>query len=190
MDINESLEEEKHMRTLAHYLEKYHNDTGYNNKEVSDILKIDRSYYNKIRLQKASPLTNGIIILKKFAALTNENLFNFLYEIEETSPESKDKDKQWLEIVKKILLEGGPVLRRALIHKRLKNFINKNDQKSRITIIKIFTITALLLDISKSEEWIDIYLKTTLRLHEDLNLEKENDIKDLLSFVNFIKNKS
>ena len=50
--------------TLSQYLEKFHLATGYQNKEVAELLNMDKSYYNKIRLKKFSPISNSISILK------------------------------------------------------------------------------------------------------------------------------
>ncbi|WP_186646537.1 hypothetical protein [Fluviispira vulneris] len=189
LTINEKEEEAKHLRTLGHYLEKFHNSTGYSNKDVADILKLDRSYYNKIRLKKYSPLTASIINIKKFASLTNENIFNFLYQIEEIPSETKEKDNQWIDILKKTFLESGPILRRALIHKRIKNILNKDDKISKEKTTKIFTLTALLIDISESEDWLSIIYQFVLKIHEQMNLEKESDLKELIRFIEIIKNK-
>lgn len=187
-EINIKEEEEKHNKALSHYLEKFHNKTGYSNREVSDLLNMDRSYYNKIRLQKIAPLTSGIIMLKKFAYLNNESVFNFLYEIEGVSKDNKDKDNQWLEILKKLFVEGGPVLRRALIHKRIKNFLSENKENNKDKITKILTLLAILIDLSSSDEWLDLIYELCLKLHNNFNFEKEQDIKDLIKFVEIIKN--
>ncbi len=189
IDIDELQEEEKHIRTLSHYLEKYHNSTGFSNKKVSEILNIDRSYYNKIRLKQISPITNGIITLKKFASLTNEDLTNFIHEIEETQNEIKDKDNQWLNILKMVFLEAGPAIRRALIHKRLKNILINKDRKSYDKLVMIFTLTILTLDLSDSKEFFEALYDLILKFHDRLDLEKENDLKDLIQLVDIIKNR-
>ncbi len=188
-DFDELKEEEKHIRTLSHYLEKYHNNTGHSNKKVAEILNIDRSYYNKIRLKQVSPLTNGIVTLKKFASLTDEDLTNFLYEIEEIQPDNKDKDNQWISILKSVFIETGPIIRRALIHKRLKNLLSKNDRKTQDKMTIIFTLTILLIDIADSKELLEAYYQLVLKFHDKLNIEKENDLKDLIQFVDIIKNR-
>nr|BFD33499.1 hypothetical protein GTC16762_31180 [Pigmentibacter ruber] len=188
-EINIKEEEEKHTKALSHYLEKYHNKTGYSNREVSMILDIDRSYYNKIRLQKITPLTSGIIMLKKFAALTNESVFNFLYEMEGVPKEIKDKDNQWLDILKKLFVECGPILRRALIHKRIKSILNESKENNKEKITKIFTLVTILIDLAHFDEWLDLIYQLCLKLHTDLNLEKEPDLKDLIKFIEVIKNK-
>ncbi len=187
--INVSKEEEKYIRTLSHYLEKYHNNTGFSNKKVAEILNIDRSYYNKIRLKQISPLTNGIIALKKFASLTNEDLINFLYEIEEIQPNNKDNDIQWLNILKSVFIEAGPIIRRALIHKRLKILISKNDRKAQDKLITILTLTILLVDLADYKELLEAYYQLALKFHDKLILDKENDLKDLIQLIDIIKNR-
>ena len=77
-EVKLNKDEEKYIRTLSQYLEKFHLATGYQNKEVAELLNMDKSYYNKIRLKKFSPISNSISILKKFASLNDNDIIAFI----------------------------------------------------------------------------------------------------------------
>ena len=59
--------------------------------------------------------------------------------------------------------------------------------EAKMTII--FTLTILLIDIADSKELLEAYYQLVLKFHDKLNIEKENDLKDLIQFVDIIKNR-
>lgn len=178
-------EEIKHKKTLSHYLEKIHRSTGYHNKEVAEILDMDKSYYNKIRLQQISPLTNSIVILKKFASLNNMSVIDFIAQIEEIPSEIKEND--WVSTLRQVMTDMGPILRRSLIHQRLSTLVKSNHDYSE-TILKCFVSTVMLMDLHKNPKWLDTCVDMISKIHSNLNLEKNDDLINLLARVK-IKNK-
>ena len=121
IDHTLELEEEKHKETLNHYLEKIHDSTKYQNKDVAEILDLDKGTYSKIRQGQIAPLTNSIITLKKYAYLNDMNILDFIAHIEKIPVEIKDND--WLSSLSNIMLELGDIVRRELIHKRISEFL-------------------------------------------------------------------
>ncbi|KAB8031845.1 hypothetical protein [Fluviispira multicolorata] len=179
-EVKINTDEQKHIRTLSHYLEKIHTATGYQNKEVAELLGMDKSYYNKIRLKKFSPLTNSITTLRKFASLNNQSLIHFLAEIEEISLEAKDKE--WMIVAEKAFTDVGPILRRALLINRIKPIIDKDDEQIDI-LIKNFLLLCLIIDISKKEKWFKIVFELILKIYQNIDDEKDNDIRILIERI-------
>ncbi|KAB8039658.1 hypothetical protein GCL60_05195 [Silvanigrella paludirubra] len=181
-EVKPNKDEEKHIRTLSLYLEKFHLATGYQNKEVAELLNMDKSYYNKIRLKKFSPISNSISILKKFASLNDNDLIKFISEIEELNFENNSLNNQgydWEVILKKVFIDAGPILRKILIEDRLRKVIEKNDS-SIDSIIKSFILLCLIIDISKDEKWFNVILDFILNVHYNLEGVKDSEISHLI----------
>lgn len=173
-------EENKHKRTLSHFLEKFHASSGFQNKDVAEKLGLDKSYYSKVRLQQISPITNSIVTLKRFASLNNMSLINFISQIEEIPTSTKDKD--WLVVLEKIMTDLGPHLRRALIHNRL-NDILKNDKNYVENLLKCFLYTAIFIDLIKHSKWFDLCSDFILKIYNNIDINKSEDIKNIISRV-------
>ncbi len=188
-EVKLNKEEERHIRTLSLYLEKFHVVTGYQNKEVAELLNMDKSYYNKIRLKKFSPISNSISILKKFASLNNLSLIQFISEIEEIKLDNEFidmKEQEWQSIVNKAFSGVGPILRKILIHDRIR-IILENDEKYVESLLKNFVLLAIIIDISKNEKWFNLILDLILNIHHNLEVEKDYDIKLLIDRIKKIK---
>lgn len=178
-------DEERHIRTLSLYLEKFHLATGYQNKEVAELLNMDKSYYNKIRLKKFSPISNSISILKKFASLNNKNLIQFISEIEEIKLDNDHLDmsgQDWQFIIKKVFSDMGPVLRKILIHDRIKKIL-ENEEKYVDILLKNFVLLSVIIDISKDDKWFNVVLDLILNVYHNLEGKKDNDIRLLIERI-------
>ena len=179
-EVKLNKDEEKHIRTLSLYLEKFHLATGYQNKEVAELLNMDKSYYNKIRLKKFSPISNSISILKKFASLNDKDLIQFISEIEELNSESNSlSGNDWELVLKKVFIDAGPILRKILIEDRLKRIIENNDT-SADSLIKSFILLSLIIDISKNDKWFNVILDFISNVHYNLEGVKDNEISYLI----------
>ena len=181
-EVKLNKDEEKHIRTLSLYLEKFHLATGFQNKEVAELLNMDKSYYNKIRLKKFSPISNSISILKKFSSLNNKSLIQFIAEIEEIQLEKEYIDlnnQEWQYIIEKAFSDVGPVLRKILIHDRIKKILD-NDEKYVESLLKNFVLLSLIIDISKSDKWFNVILDLILNIHQNIEGEKDYEIKILI----------
>lgn len=182
-EVKLNKDEEKYIRTLSQYLEKFHLATGYQNKEVAELLNMDKSYYNKIRLKKFSPISNSISILKKFASLNDNDIIAFISEIEELNIDKNLyslEGNNWEFILKKIFTETGPLIRKILIHDRLKNLI-ESEKIDIEKIMKCFIILALVIDISKDEKWLNSIMDFVLNIHQNLEEIGNSDITEVLN---------
>ncbi|APJ03150.1 hypothetical protein [Silvanigrella aquatica] len=181
-EVKLNKDEEKHIRTLSQYLEKFHVATGFQNKEVAELLNMDKSYYNKIRLKKFSPISNSIAILKKFAFLNNQSLIKFISEIEEMKPHSdlqEIEEQEWEVIIKKAFADMGPVLRKVLVQERIKKILD-NDEKCIELLIKNFVLLSMIIDISENDKWFRVILDLILNIHKNLEGEIDLDLKMLI----------
>ncbi|MGY3803858.1 hypothetical protein ACWNT8_07350 [Pigmentibacter ruber] len=182
-EVKLNKDDEKYIRTLSQYLEKFHLTTGYQNKEVAELLNMDKSYYNKIRLKKFSPISNSISILKKFASLNDNDLISFISEIEELNIDKNFfslDGNDWEFTLKKVFLQCGPLIRKILIEDRLKPIIEENETSIE-KLIKCFIILSLVLDISKNEKWLNSIMEFVLNIHHNIEEEQINDINELLN---------
>ncbi len=180
-EIDEEKEEKKHKRTLSHYLNKYHNTTNSQNKDVAEKLGLDKSYYNKVRLEQIAPLTNSIIALKRFASLNNMNIIDFIAEIDEIPKNLKEED--WSIVIKQIMSDLGPILRRSLIHRRLSKILKKNKDFTD-SLLKCFLYTCMLIDLVKYENWFNLCANTISQIHNNLEIdENDSDLKHLIERV-------
>jgi transcriptional regulator with XRE-family HTH domain len=184
-EVKPNKDEEKHIRTLSLYLEKFHLATGYQNKEVAELLNMDKSYYNKIRLKKFSPISNSISILKKFASLNNISILQFICEIEEIKLESdlvNMKEQEWQFILNRAFIEVGPILRKILILDRVKKILD-SEEKYIESLLKNFVLLAVIIDISKDEKWFNLILDHILNIHHNLEVEKDQDIMIIIDRI-------
>lgn len=182
-EVKLNKDEEKYIRTLSQYLEKFHLATGYQNKEVAELLNMDKSYYNKIRLKKFSPISNSISILKKFASLNDNDLIAFISEIEELNIDKNMvflEENGWEFVLKKIFIEAGPLMRKILIQDRLKQFMESESIEIE-KLLKCFIILALVIDISKNERWLNSIMDFVLNIHHNLEEIKNDEINELLN---------
>ncbi|RDB36578.1 hypothetical protein [Spirobacillus cienkowskii] len=184
-EVKQNKDEDRHIRNLSQYLEKFHLATGFQNKEVAELLKMDKSYYNKIRLKKFSPISNSISILKKFASLNNKSIIQFIAEIEEIELDQNIldlNDEDWQYIIKKVFIDVGPVVRKLLIQDRIKDILD-NDEKYIETLVKNFVLLLLIIDISKNEKWLNVILDLILNIHYNLEGEMPEDMNVLVQRI-------
>lgn len=90
---------------------------------------------------------------------------------------------------KKRFSENGPILRRVLIHKRIKNIVDNNDKLQKEKLYKVFILAALVIDIAQSEECLESLFQLISKVHEQMNIVKEQDLDDLIARIQFNKNK-
>lgn len=180
-EIDIEKEEKKHKRTLSHFLAKFHEATGDQNKDVAEKLGLDKSYYNKVRLEQIAPLTNSIITLKRFASLNQMNLLDFIAEIEEMP--KNIKEDEWASVIKQIMSDLGPTLRRAFIHNRLSKMLRKDKDYTDV-LMKCFVYISMLIDLTKHEKWFNICTSVISQIHYNLGLEKsDEDLKNLIERI-------
>ncbi len=180
-EIDTEKEEKKHKKTLSHFLEKFHKSSELQNKEVAEKLGLDKSYYNKVRLQQIAPLTNSIITLKRFASLNDMSLIDFIAEIEEIPKTTKEEP--WVVIMKQVMSDLGPTLRRSLIYDRLGEILKK-DKDYTDNLLKCFLYTSMLIDLIKHKNWFNICTNLISEIHQSLGLEKNDaDLKNLIERI-------
>ena len=184
-EVKLNKDEEKHIRTLSLYLEKFHLATGYQNKEVAELLNMDKSYYNKIKLKKFSPISNSISILKKFASLNSKSLIQFISEIEEINTddiEYSGKEQEWEVIIKKVFSDLGPIIRKKIIIDKTKKLL-QNDKNYIEILQKNFTVLSLIIDISENEKWFNTILDIVLSIHSNLGYELDTEANLLIKKI-------